>query len=397
MQKTSSPRVGVLRIAVLIMFFTNGALVASWISRIPHIQNSLSLSEGQLGIVLLGLAAGVLTALSLTSGLISRYGDRQVTLYGAVGMCLMLPVLGILPNALMLWTGLFLFGMTMSSMDVAMNAQGVVVEQLAKRPLMSAFHASFSIGGFTGAAIGAGFATLELSPLLHFVSISILFLLIIIATARYLPTNEGNQGREDEGNEKIFQLPPRVLWALGAVAFAAAIGEGAMADWSGVYLSRVIGVEAGIDALGFAVFSIFMTVGRLSGDRLTEMFSATKLVRLGGSVATLGLLLVLFVPQLATTLIGFGIVGLGLSIVIPLAFSAAGRLPNIPASTGIAGVATIGYAGFLAGPPIIGLIAEATSLQIALLLVVLLTGSLIFTASSLKAETQEKTDAPNMS
>lgn len=383
MQNTNVSSIRVYRIAVLIMFFINGTLLASWISRIPQVQHDLNLSEGQLGIVLLGLAVGVLTALSLTSGLIARYSSRQVTVYGAVGMCFVLPLLGLMPNAVMLWAGLFLFGMMMSAMDVAMNAQAVVVEQLANRPLMSAFHASFSIGGFVGAAIGAGFATLTFSPLTHFVVISVVFVIIIIVTARYIPQAEDNTDSKDESNDRIFQLPPRILWPLGAVAFAAAIGEGAMADWSGVYLSTVVGVEAGIDALGFAVFSILMTVGRLSGDRLTEMFSAPKLVRAGSSLATAGLLLAIFVPQLATSLIGFGAVGLGLSIVIPLAFSTAGKLSSLPEGAGIAGVATIGYAGFLAGPPIIGLIAEVTSLQVALVLVVLLVSSLILTASSL--------------
>jgi predicted MFS family arabinose efflux permease len=206
-QNTSSPSIRVYRLAVLTMFFINGTLFASWISRIPQVQDDLSLSEGQLGIVLLGLAVGVLTALSLTSGLIARYSSRQVTLYGATGMCFMLPILGLLPNAVILWGGLFLFGMMMSSMDVAMNAQAVVVEQLAKRPLMSAFHASFSIGGFAGAAIGAGFATLAFSPLMHFMIIAAVFVVIVFVTARYLPKADDHKTAKMNQTITYFSYP----------------------------------------------------------------------------------------------------------------------------------------------------------------------------------------------
>lgn len=381
-QPVSIPSVRSARIAVLMMFFINGALFANWISRIPQFQDKLTLSEGQLGLVLLGLSAGVLTALSLVGGLVTRYGSQNVTTAGALMLCLFLPLLAWMPNPALLWINLFLFGMALSTMDVAMNAQAVEVELLAQRPLMSTFHAAFSVGGFVGAAIGAGMATAGIEPTIHFIVASIGFLFLILVSRRNLLPHQVVSSDEDSG--PVFQLPPRILWPVGIVAFAGAIGEGAMADWSGVYLTDVVQTDAGVAALGFAAFSITMTVGRLLGDELTTRFSEVPLVRVGGLIATLGLLLAILMPQPIPTLIGFGAVGLGVSTVVPLAFSAAGRLPGISASSGIAGVATIGYAGFLAGPPVIGLLAEATSLQVALVLVAVLTASLMITARSLQ-------------
>lgn len=384
---TKPTNINVARLAVLIMFFVNGAILGNWVSRIPQIQDTLNLSEGTLGLVLLGLAAGVLVALSMTSGLIARYGSHRITLYGVIALCLLLPPLALMPGALTLWIALFLFGMALSAMDVAMNAQAIDVENRAQRPLMSSFHASFSIGGFAGAGIGAVFATWDVGPLNHFIIVAGLFILISLIAAQNLIPTESAQP-DEERDARVFQLPARVLWPLGIVGFSAAIGEGAMADWSGVYLSDVVGVSAGTAALGFAAFSVFMTIGRLSGDRLAEMFSPMILVRMGGAIAAAGLLLASAIPETAPTLLGFGAVGLGLSVVVPLVFSAAGKLPGIASGTGIAGVATIGYAGFLAGPPIIGLIAEVTSLRFAMLLVALLAGSLIFTGRSLRTRRQ---------
>lgn len=370
------------RWAVLAMFFANGALFANWLSRIPQIQANLAMSEGQLGLALMGLAVGVLTALSIAGGLIARFGSRAVTAASGVLLCLLLPFLVLMPNAVALGVNLFMFGAAMSAMDVAMNAQGVDVERALGRSVMSSFHAAFSIGGFAGAASGAVMAYLGIGPALHFVLAGAAFvLLILLAAPRLLPVAPE---AEPDLSGPVFRLPARALGPLGAVAFCSATGEGAMADWSAVYLKSVVGATDSIAAIGFAAFSITMTGGRLLGDRLAMRFGGATLVRAGGVTASVGLLLAILLPQAAPVLLGFAAVGAGLSIVVPLAFSAAGNVPNLPAGVGIAGVATIGYAGFLAGPPAIGLVAEATSLRVAMLLVLLLVGSLIFTASALR-------------
>lgn len=370
------------RQAVLAAFFINGAVLANWVSRIPQIQDDLAMSKSVLGIVLLGMAAGVLTALSVASGLIARCGSRTVTVTAGVMICLMLPVLAWMPNPLTLGMALYVIGTGVSTMDVAMNAQAVEVETLAQRPLMSTFHAAFSIGGVVGAGIGAGMAALDVSPRLHFALAALLFLLMLVVAARYLlPVDPAER---DKDPEPVFQLPRRALWGLGIVALAAAISEGAMADWSGLYLNEVVGTDKGIAALGFAFFSAAMTVGRLSGDAITTRFSPARVVQIGGAVAFAGLLLAIVAPYQLPTLIGFAAVGIGLATAVPLAFSTAGKLPDVSPSAGIAGVATIGYAGFLVGPPVIGLVADATSLRFAMLLIALLSGTLVFTARSLR-------------
>lgn len=370
------------RWAVLTMFFANGAVLANWLARIPQIQANLALSEGQLGLVLMGMAVGVLTALTLAGGLIARFGSRTMTRAGGLLLCLTLPPLALMPNAVTLWLNLFLYGGAMSLMDVSMNAQGVDVERALGRSVMSSFHAAFSIGGFTGAAIGAAMAFWGIGPELHFLLAAAGFMLLILLAARHLLPAPA--ATEPGPPEPVFQLPPRVLWPLGAVAFCSSIGEGAMADWSAVYLKSIVGTTDSLAAFGFAAFSITMTGGRLLGDSLAMRFGGANLVRAGGVCAVSGLLLAILLPQAAPVLLGFAAVGAGLSIVVPLTFSAAGNLPNLPSGVGIAGVATIGYAGFLAGPPAIGLIAEATTLRVAMLLVLLLVGSLIFTSQALR-------------
>ena len=380
------------RWAVVAMFFINGALFANWVSRIPQIQDKLNLSEGELGLVLLGVAVGVLTALSLVGGMIARFGSRRVTVLGALALCVLLPLLAVMPGAAALWINLFLFGYAMSTMDVAMNAQAVDVERLFSKPLMSSFHAAFSVGGFVGAAMGSTMAGQGIAPEQHFLIASGIFMLVLLLTGPSLlpapPRKETSQ------REPVFQLPPRFLWPLGIVAFCAAIGEGAMADWSAVYLSNIVGTDAGTAAFGFAAFSLTMTAGRLLGDRLAARFSPVLVVRVGGVLAAVGLLLAILLPQVIPALIGFAAVGAGISIAIPLAFSAAGNMPNLPEGTGIAGVATIGYAGFLAGPPVIGLIAELSSLRVALLLIMLLVGSLALTANALRPADKPSVSAP---
>jgi MFS family permease len=380
--RAQTTSVKMARWAVLAMFLANGAVLANWLARIPQIQASLAMSEGELGLALMGLAVGVLTALTMAGGLIARFGSRTVTAAGGVLMCLLLPFLALMPNAVALWVNLLMFGAALSAMDVAMNAQGVDVERALGRPVMSSFHAAFSIGGFAGAAIGAAMAFLGLGPAPHFLLAGMGFLLLILlATPRLLPvppeTEPGLAG-------PVFQLPARVLWPLGAVAFCSSIGEGAMADWSAVYLKSTVGTTDSVAAFGFAAFSMTMTGGRLLGDNLAMRFGAANLVQAGGACAAAGLLLAILLPQTAPVLLGFAAVGAGLSIVVPLAFSAAGNVPALPSGAGIAGVATIGYAGFLAGPPAIGLLAEATTLRVAMLLVLLLVSSLVFTSRAMR-------------
>jgi len=271
------------RWAVLVAFFINGALFASWVSRIPAIQAQYHLSEGELGLVLLGLSAGVLTALGVGGRFIAQWGSNRITLAGASGMCILLPLLPLAPGPWALVALLFMFGAMMSMMDVAMNAQAVRVERLAQRRMMSSFHAAYSIGGLAGAAVGVLMAAQSFIAVpVHFGWVSVFFVpLIVWGYPRLLTVQENVQ------KQSIWQFPDRALWLLGLVAFCSAVAEGAMADWSAVYLTRVINTSAALAPLGFAGFSLTMTTGRMLGDRLAFLWPAEHIVRVGGAMGAL--------------------------------------------------------------------------------------------------------------
>ncbi|MFN2193426.1 MAG: MFS transporter [Candidatus Promineifilaceae bacterium] len=379
------------RLAVLAAFFFNGLILATWVSRIPAVQSKLDMSEGTLGFVLMGISVGVIVALSMAGGLVGRFGSKTMTMAGVIGLCFVMPLPALMPNTAALFAALFIFGAFLSTMDVSMNSQAVVVEGLAGKHLMSSFHAFFSIDGLAGALLGAGFVALGVSILNHFLILALFSLLVMLFFGRFLVQDSGEPEGEGGG---IFRLPPHPLWALGAVAFCVAIGEGSMGDWSGVYLAEVIRTTEAFAALGFAAFSATMTLGRLAGDWLVVRFAPVNVVRYGGLLASLGLLTAVFSHNEYVVLLGFAAVGAGVANGIPLAFSAAGKFPGMAAGAGIAGVATIGYAGFLAGPPLIGLVAEATSLRVAFFLAALLVGSLVFSAQAMRQRPVTAVAAP---
>ncbi len=285
-------------------------------------------------------------------------------------MILSLPFVGVAPQLLTLFVTLFVLGFGNGGMDVSMNAQGVQVERFVGRSIISSLHGCFSLGAFTGAAIGAAVAQLEVPPLVHFLGVSVFGLAALSWIRRWLIPDAKDPRKSDAA--AALAVPPRSLWLLGALALCASVGEGAIADWGGLYLREVLGTSSGVAALGFAAFSVAMLVGRFSGDALVRRFGAPRLVRAGGVLAALGLGVALLLNQPVIMLLGFAAVGLGLSIVYPLVFSAAGNHPTVPAGRAVASVATVGYGGFLAGPPILGWLAELTSLRAMMGFIVLL-------------------------
>ena len=372
-------------VAVFVTFLANGALLGTWVARIPAIQTKLSLSEAGLGMALLGMSVGVLVGLSLAGGWVSRFGSRTVTVVGFWLMCLLLPSLSWAPHPILLWFLLLLFGGAMSVMDVAMNEQTVFVEREAGKPVMSRFHGAFSVGGLLGALLGSALASADVSAGPHFIVAVILFGLAMIMVKRHLLL----QTEAPQSDSPVFRVPDRRLWPLGVVALISSIAEGAMADWSAVYLTKMLHATAGAAALGFAAYSLAMTVARLSGDHLKAHFSPAGMIRAGGWISGIGLLVVVLSHNSVITMIGFAIVGLGLANIIPIAFTAAGNYPGVPSGTGIAAVATIGYAGFLAGPPLIGFLAEATSLRGAFWLLIVVLAILPWVAHTVSVAEQE--------
>lgn len=368
MGRHAAPRAAWLAIAAV--FLVNGVTLASWISRIPTITGRLGLGPGQVGMALMALAAGALAAFPFTGRLVDRRSSAATAMLFATVMLLALPLVGAAPAQLPLVVALFVFGAGNGGMDVSMNAQGVQVERFAGRSIINSLHGCYSLGAFAGAAIGAGAAQLNVPPLVHFLGVSGVGLAALWRVRRWLIPDRMDPRKGASGPAVAF--PPRSLWLLGALALCTSVGEGAMADWSGLYLREVLGTSGGVAALGFAVFSVAMLAGRFSGDALVRRFGAPRLVRTGGGLAAVGLGIALLLNQPAVMLLGFAAVGLGLSVVYPLVFSAAGSHPTVPAGRAVASVATVGYGGFLTGPPVLGWLAELTSLRAMLGLIVLL-------------------------
>ncbi len=366
------------RRAVLAIFFVNGGLVASWVTYIPSIKERFSLSEAALGLTLLAVAAGSLLSLALVGGLIARLGSRLVTMVATAACCVTLPPLVLAPAFPVLVLSLLLFGMFVAAMDVAMNAQAVAVEERYERPIMSTFHALFSTGGLAGAVVAALLLRWGIGAWTHMLGAAlILGAVATLALPHLLPS-----GVDKASDEPVFVRPSGPLLSLGLLAFFAMVSEGAMADWSAVYLRTSLGADAGLAATGYAAFSLAMAAGRFAGDALRARVHEVQLVRMSGLLAALGLGAALLVAHPAAVLLGFGCVGLGLANIVPVLFSAAGRAPGMGAGSALAAVATAGYFGFLAGPPLIGFVAEATTLAAGLGVVVVFTALVALRAGS---------------
>ena len=352
------------RWATSVIFAVNGAALATWVSRIPAIKDGLVLNDAQLGVALFGIAVGALASFPLAGYLVPRWGSRAVTVAAGLFLCAALIVLALVSSLAGLALALVGLGAGSGAMDVAMNAQGVEVEQRLGRPIMGSLHAMFSVGGLCGASLGGLLVEHGLAPLSHFLLFSALGVLLIALSATRLLRPE--RAASDVAAPSVFALPDRKLLVFGVLAFCAFLTEGAVADWSAVFLRDTLKTSAAFAAVGFAVFSLAMTIMRFGADALVARLGAARLVAGGGLLSAVGLGAALIVATPWAALLGFACIGVGMASVAPLVFSAAGRASGVSSGAGIAAVATMGYAGFLAGPASIGFLAHSTSLRLAL-------------------------------
>ncbi|MCC5670318.1 MFS transporter [Nostoc sp. CHAB 5784] len=356
------------RLAVAAMFFVQGSVFANWVARIPTIQNKLGLSNGALGVALLGMSIGAVVFMPITGGVIARVGSRPITKIAAIAYCMALPLQALAPNLVLLTVALAVFGAFNGAMLVAMNTQGFAVEQRYHRPIMSSFHGILSSGCMVGAISGGVMASLGVTPVVHFIFTALFLGMVVVFASHWLLPSSFDSATQ----KPMFVLPTRSLIFLGVVAFCVLLGEGAMADWSAIYLQKVLKTEPGIAAAGYAVFSLAMAVCRLTGDRLIQYLGSVWMIRLGGIIAAVGLGISLVTAQPIVAIIGFACVGVGFSSIVPITFSAAGHTPGMTPSLAIAAVTTAGYFGFLLGPPLIGFTADLLTLRAALGIVVIL-------------------------
>lgn len=367
------------RLATSAMFLLFGVALGAWTARIPAVKRDLDLTDGLLSVALLSFALGAIIGMQLAGRLVDRLGSARILLPAAAveGVGLALP--GFAPGLVALAAGLLLFGIVHGALNIAMNANAVEIQRAWGAPIITSFHAVYSVGGFLGAAVGGLFAAADLSARTTFLWVAAGTAALALAAGRWVlrtppapaePTVEGGR-------------PPGVLF-LGVLAFCCLVGEGAAADWSTVYLRDDLGSSAGFAAAAYAAFAIAMMAGRLVGDRLAARFGQIQLVRASAALAAAGLAAALAVGHPIAGVLGFGCLGAGLACIAPQVFSAAGDRDPARAGQAIARVAAMGYAGFLVGPVVIGAAAEVTGLRWALTVPVVLTVFVALAATALR-------------
>ncbi len=348
------------RIAVSLLFFLQGLTFSSWASRIPAIQQKLHLSESGLGIMLLSIPVGLLISIPFSGWFVAKFGSRSVVIVSLICYGLTLISLGLAYTKLQLMCGLFFFGFFGNMSNISVNTQAVGVEAIYGRSVMASFHGMWSVAGFTGATIGTFMIGNLILPHRHFTIIFIVLILALSAAFGYTLKEDFNK----QVGQKIFVWPDKSLINLGMIAFCSMICEGAMFDWSGIYFKKVVGAQNAWIGAGYTAFMCTMATGRFVADWFTVRFGIRKIFQWSGALIAAGLLIAVVFPGLITAIIGFLLVGFGVSSVVPLVYSAAGKSKQMSPGVAIAAVSTIGFLGFLIGPPIIGIVAGLSSLRV---------------------------------
>jgi hypothetical protein len=351
--------------AVATAFLLNGFSFGIWAARIPAVQAQTHLDEAGLGFALLGAAIGAVLTMTVGGALGGKLGTHVMTSATLIGCAVLLPFIGAASDFTSLFVALLVFGVSQGTMDVCMNANGLAVERAGFGPIMSRLHATWSIGAFAGALVSAQVAALGVSVFAEFcVMAAVLAIGGVALRFAMLPDRHAEGGR--------LRRPTGRLLLLGALALFGLLAEGSATDWSGVYVRRTLESSEVMGALAVATFTGSMALARLFGDKLTVLVGPGRLVSGGAALAALGLGLALGVATPTVAIVGFGLMGIGLAAVVPTLFRAAGSQPGIPSSAGIAAVSTMGYAGGLAGPPIIGTVAHVVTLRGSLLLILVM-------------------------
>lgn len=350
------------RRATLVSFLLCGIAVSAWAPMVPLAKQRTGLNEAGLGLLLLCMGGGAIVTMPFIGPLIQRTGSKPIIVAGCLLTALVLPVLTIAASPVALAATLLLFGAALGSLDVAMNSQAVVVQEKINKPVMSSFHGMFSVGGLMGSMLFGLLFTLTGSPLVSAGLIAFALMLIpLIYSKNFL-----NHNPKEKEPSFSFRLPKGPVMMLGLFCFIFFLYEGALLDWSALLLRDNRGFSVSMAGAGYAVFSVAMAVMRFTGDRLVHRFGPKKIVVWGTVLTVIGLLMIVATPWLATNIGGFLMIGIGAANVVPVLFSAAGRADAKSPELALAAVTTMGYAGQLAGPALIGFAAHATSLPVAL-------------------------------
>ena len=361
-QKAKQSYLNRMRLAMSFFYFGMGFCFASWASRIPDIKSFLNLSEGDLGTILFALPIGQLSAMPFSGKIVTRFGSRKVLLFALPFYAFSLTNIGLAEQPWQLALGLYLFGICGNFSNISINTQGVYTEQIFKKAIMGSFHGSWSLAGFCGALVGLVMMAFHLTPYQHFLIVFAIVGLIIFI-------NYKNLAKVKVVKHETFELKPRfgkpdssLVW-LGVIGFCCMASEGIMFDWSGVYFKDIVKAPGALVILGYTSFMITMASGRFLSDILVRKFGAKKILLISGVTISVGLYTAVVFPYLIPSTIAFMMVGFGVSNVIPIVYSTTGRISSIPTGEALTIVTGISFLGFLMGPPIIGHIAELTSLR----------------------------------
>ena len=352
--------------ATRIAFFIAGFGMAAWAPLVPFAKERLGIQEGALGTLLLCLGAGSILAMPLAGFLTSRSGCQRVLIASALVICAMLPMLAHISSIALLALVLFLFGAGMGALDCTMNIQAIILERASGRTMMSGFHGLFSLGGVAGAGGISGLLSTGVSPLnATWIVVAVLVVLLALSAPHFLPYGGRSGGPS-------FAVARGVVLFVGVLCFILFLAEGAVLDWSAVFLAEVRGMSPAHAGLGYAAFSATMTLGRLTGDRIVMRLGPRTTVIGGSILAAAGLALATIIPSAPLAVLGYALLGAGCSNIVPVMFSMAGKQDEMPESIAVPAITTMGYAGVLLGPAFIGFAAHATSLATALLIVAML-------------------------
>lgn len=370
------------RIATAVFFFVSGFGFSSWASRIPSIQQNLHLSEGKLGAVLFAMPAGLMCTLPVTGYLLRRVSSRYTMFTGAVIFNIMLCLAAFTTQTWQLVLVLFFFGCSRNLFNISANAQSIGVQAMYDRSIITSFHGIWSIAGFAAAAIGSLMVTCSIPPSWHFLAVCIILTSLCIY---FFKDTVHQQPKPHERLEKTkFRIPDKALLKLGFICFAAMACEGTMYDWSAIYLRKAVHASKEMATVGYAIYMVAITLGRLTGDKLAGRIGVKNMLKYSGLLICAGLLLAAAFPYTITTALGFMMTGFGLSCVVPMVFSMAGKIKHMSGGPAIAGVSTIGYFGFLIIPPAVGFIAEAFNLRWSMALIALFGGLITWLVSETK-------------
>ena len=377
-----------LRIACAIFYFISGFGYSTWASRIPSLKHALNLNEAQLGTVLFAMPIGLMLTMPVTNRLLSHYSARAVMFFGSVFLCIIIVIIGYTNAVWQLVAMLFCFGSARNLMTLSINTQGVAVQALYSKSIMATFHGIWSLAGFAGAGVGYLVIYYGIGLQYHFLFVGI----VLFALTVYFINNTLDQKPIPQSRKPVFSLPDKYLIKFSLICFASMACENAMYDWSAIYFQKAVHGEKATATAAFVFYMVAMTAGRFVGDKLVTRLGIKTVLKFSGIFIFSGLTLAVLLPYTVTVITGFILTGLGVSCVVPMIFSLAGKSKNMSSSSALASISTVGYIGFLIVPPFVGYIAHASSIRLSFGIIALFGVMIVWLVAKLKTDDSRSAD-----